>query len=68
MRYILVFLSTKLLEQTTKELKVSGMIGHGISAAKKSPCVGETEIGIGQTSAWKVNVIVRALLPVSTSK
>ncbi|KAH9916965.1 uncharacterized protein BXZ73DRAFT_92420 [Epithele typhae] len=43
--------------QTTKELKVSGMIGHGISAAKKSPCVGETEIGIGQTSAWKVNSI-----------
>ncbi|OBZ67637.1 Protein transport protein SEC23 [Grifola frondosa] len=30
--------------QTTKELKVSGLIGHAISAAKKSPCVGETEI------------------------
>lgn len=45
------------LLQTTKELKVSGMIGHGISAAKKSPCVGETEIGIGQTSAWKINAI-----------
>ncbi|KAI0667265.1 copii coat protein [Trametes maxima] len=44
--------------QTTKELKVSGMIGHGISAGKKSPCVGETEIGIGQTSAWRVNAIV----------
>ncbi|KAI0761319.1 copii coat protein [Trametes elegans] len=44
--------------QTTKELKVSGMIGHGISAGKKSPCVGETEIGIGQTSAWKVNAVV----------
>ncbi|KAJ3546914.1 hypothetical protein NMY22_g1855 [Coprinellus aureogranulatus] len=43
--------------QTTKELKVSGMIGHGISAGKKSPCVGETEIGIGQTSAWKINTI-----------
>ena len=43
--------------QTTKELKVSGMIGHGISAAKKSACVGETEIGIGQTSAWKINSI-----------
>jgi len=36
---------------------VSGLIGHAISAGKKSPCVGETEIGIGQTSAWKVNVI-----------
>ncbi|KAF7365079.1 Protein transport protein SEC23 [Mycena venus] len=43
--------------QTTKELKVSGLIGHAISAGKKSPCVGETEIGIGQTSAWKINVI-----------
>ena len=43
--------------QTTKELKVSGMIGHAISAGKKSACVGETEIGIGQTSAWKINAI-----------
>lgn len=40
--------------QTTKELKVSGLIGHAVSAQKKSACVGETEIGIGQTSAWKV--------------
>lgn len=40
--------------QTTKELKVSGLIGHAISSAKKSGCVGETEIGIGQTSAWKI--------------
>ncbi|WWD10484.1 protein transporter SEC23 [Kwoniella europaea PYCC6329] len=39
---------------TTKELKISGVIGHVISANKKSQCVGETEIGIGQTSAWKV--------------
>ncbi|KZV67256.1 protein transporter SEC23 [Peniophora sp. CONT] len=43
--------------QTTKELKVSGLIGHAISAGKKSGCVGETEIGIGQTSAWKLNVL-----------
>lgn len=40
--------------KTTKELKVSGLIGHAISANKKSACVGETEIGIGQTSAWKI--------------
>ncbi|CAE6539090.1 unnamed protein product [Rhizoctonia solani] len=39
---------------TTKELKVSGLIGHAISANKKSACVGETEIGIAQTSAWKI--------------
>ncbi|KAG1718205.1 hypothetical protein EDB19DRAFT_1800806 [Suillus lakei] len=43
--------------QTTKELKVSGLIGHAISAGKKSACVGETEIGIGQTSAWRINSI-----------
>ncbi|CED82394.1 protein transporter sec23 [Phaffia rhodozyma] len=40
--------------QTTKDLKISGVIGHVISAAKKGSCVGETEIGIGQTTAWKV--------------
>jgi len=40
--------------QTTKELKVSGLIGHAVSTNKKSPCVGETEIGLGQTSAWKI--------------
>ena len=33
------------------------MIGHAISAGKKSGCVGETEIGIGQTSAWRINTI-----------
>ncbi|KAI6017352.1 hypothetical protein BKA83DRAFT_4535175 [Pisolithus microcarpus] len=43
--------------QTTKELKVSGLIGHVISAGKKLACVGETEIGIGQTSAWRLNAI-----------
>ena len=47
---------------------MSSMIRHGISAGKKSPYVGETENGIGQTSAWKVNAIVRAPPPVSTSK
>jgi protein transport protein SEC23 len=40
--------------QTTKELKISGLIGHAISAGKKSHCVGETEIGIAGTSAWKI--------------
>ena len=40
--------------QTTKELKVSGLIGHAVSNNKKSNCVGETEIGIGQTSSWKI--------------
>ncbi|KAG2357507.1 hypothetical protein BDR07DRAFT_1420228, partial [Suillus spraguei] len=44
---------------TTKELRVSGLIGHVISAGKKSACVGETEIGIGQTSAWRISITSR---------
>lgn len=39
---------------TTKELKVTGLIGHAISLNKKSSSVGETECGIGNTSAWKM--------------
>ncbi|KAL0094210.1 protein transporter SEC23 [Phycomyces blakesleeanus] len=40
--------------QTTRELKICGLIGHATSAHKKSTYVGETEIGIGNTSAWKM--------------
>ncbi|ORY95407.1 protein transporter SEC23 [Syncephalastrum racemosum] len=40
--------------QTTRELKVCGLIGQAVSANKKSTYVGETEIGIGNTSAWKM--------------
>ncbi|KAG2356526.1 hypothetical protein BDR07DRAFT_439314 [Suillus spraguei] len=43
--------------QTTKEPKVSGLIGHAISTGKKSAYVSETEIVIGQTSAWRINSI-----------
>ncbi|KAL2401782.1 Protein transport protein sec23 [Exophiala dermatitidis] len=39
---------------TTKELKVTGLIGHAISQNKKSSSVGETECGIGNTSLWKM--------------
>ena len=39
---------------TTKELKVTGLIGHGVSLNKKSTSVGETEIGMGNTCAWKM--------------
>lgn len=38
---------------TTKELKVSGCIGPVVSAGKKTANVGETEIGISGTVAWK---------------
>lgn len=39
---------------TTKELKVTGLIGHAVSLNKKSTSVGETECGIGNTCAWKM--------------
>lgn len=38
---------------TTKEMKVCGVIGPCVSNNKKSPSVGETEIGIGGTCSWK---------------
>jgi len=39
---------------TTKELKVTGLIGHAVSLGKKSSSVGETECGIGNTCSWKM--------------
>lgn len=39
---------------TTKELKISGMIGHCFSLGKKGPSVADTEVGIGGTSSWRV--------------
>jgi len=43
--------------QTSKELKVSGCIGHCASTNKKTPNVSETEIGVGGTSGWKMGGI-----------
>ncbi|MCJ1414309.1 GTPase-activating protein S23 [Xylographa parallela] len=39
---------------TTKELKVTGLIGHAVSLNKKSNSVGENECGIGNTCSWKM--------------
>jgi len=39
--------------QTSRELKVSGLIGPAIAAGKKNQYVGETEIGIANTNSWK---------------
>jgi protein transport protein SEC23 len=39
---------------TTKELKLTGLIGHAISLNKKSASVSETECGIGNTCSWKM--------------
>lgn len=38
----------------TKEIKVTGLIGHAVSLNKKSSSVGETECGMGNTSSWKM--------------
>jgi len=40
--------------QTSPQLKVCGAIGHCTSMNKKGPSVAETEIGIGNTTAWRV--------------
>ena len=40
---------------TSAEFKVSGAIGNCSSLGKKSPNVGETEIGTGGTNAWAIS-------------
>jgi len=40
---------------TSAEFKVSGAIGNVASLGKKSPNVGETEIGTGNTNAWAIS-------------
>ncbi|KAJ2643173.1 GTPase-activating protein S23, partial [Coemansia sp. RSA 1694] len=55
--YLLMGFNATLEVQTTKELKVCGMIGPGISANKKTAIVSDTEIGIGNTSAWKLAAV-----------
>ncbi|PRT53387.1 Protein transport protein SEC23 [Wickerhamiella sorbophila] len=45
---------------TTKELKVSGVIGHCVSKGKKTAAVSDTEVGIGGTSSWQVCSITPA--------
>ncbi|KAI9164240.1 GTPase-activating protein S23 [Blastocladiella emersonii ATCC 22665] len=42
---------------TSKELKVAGLIGDAVSLNKKTANVGDTEIGMGGTSAWKFAAI-----------
>jgi protein transport protein SEC23 len=42
---------------TSAEFKVSGAIGNVASLGKKSPNVGETEIGTGNTNAWAISGI-----------
>ncbi|RKP02241.1 hypothetical protein CXG81DRAFT_18068 [Caulochytrium protostelioides] len=51
--YLSMGFNATLEVQTTRDLKVSGLIGPAISANKRSACVGETDIGIAGTSMWK---------------
>ncbi|KAF1940800.1 hypothetical protein EJ02DRAFT_512883 [Clathrospora elynae] len=51
---LLMAFNARLDVLTTKELKVTGLIGHAVSLNQKSVSVGETECGIGNTSAWKM--------------
>uniref|UniRef100_A0A1B6D2P7 Protein transport protein SEC23 n=1 Tax=Clastoptera arizonana TaxID=38151 RepID=A0A1B6D2P7_9HEMI len=39
--------------KTSRELKVMGAIGPCVSLNVKSPCVSDTDIGLGGTSQWK---------------
>jgi len=40
--------------KTSRELKISGAIGPCVSLGVKSTCVGDNEIGLGQTCQWKL--------------
>ena len=42
---------------TSREYKVAGAIGPCSSLKKQSPCVAETEIGVGGTYAWSMGAI-----------
>ena len=55
--HLLMGFNAQLSVNTTRELKVCGMIGPGCSANKKTQSVSETEIGMGGTSAWKLNSV-----------
>ncbi|QDS76602.1 hypothetical protein FKW77_007590 [Venturia effusa] len=52
--HLLMGFNASLEVLTTKELKVTGLIGHAVSLNKKSASVGETECGIGNTCSWKM--------------
>jgi protein transport protein SEC23 len=43
-----------LMVKTSQGLKVSGLLGHGISLGIKTCYVAETEVGLGGTSSWKM--------------
>lgn len=41
--------------KTSRELKISGCIGLCFSAEMRTPCVSDTEVGVGGTAGWKLN-------------
>lgn len=47
-------LSGNLEVKMSRELRVSGLIGHAIGLNNKNGLVGETAVGLGGTSSWKL--------------
>ncbi|QWU85885.1 hypothetical protein CA3LBN_000103 [Candidozyma haemuli] len=52
--YLLMAFNGTLDIKCSRELKVSGLIGHASSSKVKSPNVSETEVGIGGSSKFKM--------------
>ena len=56
--YLLVFsYDQQIFLQTSREIKVNGVIGPCVSLNVKGPCVSENEIGLGSTCQWKATGI-----------
>lgn len=46
--------------QTSREWKVSGLIGSCLPLPKKTTSVGETDVGYGGTALWRINAITNS--------
>ncbi|CDR42011.1 CYFA0S08e02586g1_1 [Cyberlindnera fabianii] len=52
--FLLMGFNATLEAKTSKDLKVSGLIGHAAPATKTGNNVADTEIGMGGTNIWKM--------------
>jgi protein transport protein SEC23 len=55
--YLLMGFNATFDVKTSKELKVSGLIGHASAVTKTGSNIADAEIGIGGTSSWKMSAI-----------
>lgn len=55
--YLLMGFKAQLDVKTSKELKVSGLVGHAASNKSTGPNIADAEIGIGSTNSWKMSAI-----------